>query len=287
MIKNPFEDFIKAFFDVLVLIDQSQLLVEGSLKSSVSNFEKLIIDKKAFLLASSLIIGDWTGPNDKGWKINYPTGSNRIIRLEDYNAEVTRLVNLECSYLFAQAFERLESLLKDFISYYASIDRSFCERCRFEPNKDFQFYRSLKYKRDDLLKYAKRIFKEKHSVKEKSISINFKEWWAVFAACRDATVHSGNAIRRKEISTWSNYHYEILSDLFPKTNSDVTNFYLYMERTDFSRGLIKIAEFGFQVFKQISIKHNYEWKILKNYGIIPSEARKARENQRGQNEISG
>ena len=123
-----------------------------------------------------------------------------------------------------------------------------------------------------ILKFSKRIFKQQNErIKKESIIIHFKELWAVFAACRDAIVHSANTIKDKEISKWSEHHYEVFNRLFPKAIKEGDNYKVSLDRHYFSRAIVKIAEYGFQVFKQISIKYNYEWKILKNYGVMPSE----------------
>jgi hypothetical protein len=282
--KNPLEDFLKKFFDSLVLLQQSQSLVEASLKGSIKNFETLK-EENTIMFFNALIIGDWTGPDDKGWKINYPTGSDRIIRKEDFSLEINRLISYDCCYQFSQAFEKLQSLLKDFISYQLSIDEIFCKKSGFEINNEIQFYRSINLKRDKLLKLARKIFTE--DGKKVLVIIHFKEFWTVLATCRDAIVHSENIIKNKEIDNWTKYHFEVLKYVYPNAiNQNNKDIHIVAERQDFSRGIIKIAEFGYQIFKQISIRHNYEWKVLKNYGVIPSEARKARENQQRQNEIN-
>ena len=276
---NPFENFLKTFFDEIVTLDQSQSLTQSSLRTSIKNFEKINLDGDTTIAATSLIIGDWTGPNDKGWKINYPTGSMKMLKLEEYSEEVNRLISYECSYLFAQAFERLQGLIKDFISYQLSVDTTYCKKCKVDSNNKFEFYRSHKIKRDDLFKNVKRIFKQDEKNNE---STYLKEWWTVLAVCRDAVVHSSNIIKGKDILNWQKPHFVIFHHLFPKSVKSNNDLILQMERKEFSRGIKSIAEFGFQVFKLISIKQNLEWKILENYGLIPSEEREKRKTQQNQ-----
>lgn len=148
---------------------------------------------------------------------------------------------------------------------------------QIESNQGFEYYRNLKLKRDQLFENVKKFYNEKN---KKNSSIQFKEWWTVFSVCRDAVVHSSNFIKSKEVSNWKKVHLNIFDYLFHKSLKPKNDLVLTMGRREFSKSINAIAEFGFQIFKQISIKQNLEWKILYNYGIIPSKERqKRRESQ--------
>ncbi len=259
---NPYYQYLKKFFDNLVILLHNQSLIRRSLNSSVNSFSA-IADNNDFIFFQALIIGDWTGPADKGWKINYHTGSDRLLDFEKYKMDVERLVNNECCYSSAQAVERLQEFFKDCISLKMSMNAHYCKRLKHEVGKDFSFYRDKAYKREmlfDCVKKASKLFND--SSKNNNHNIRYKEFCAVLFVIRDAIVHSNLIIKKKSVKNWTSYHYSALKFLLPNTTDE--NYAVIMDIKDSERIITKIAEFGFQVFKLISLEENHDYKVLIN-----------------------
>src|SRR5690606_12031496 len=78
-----------------------------------------------FFSGTSLIIGDWTGPTDNGWKINFHTGVQKSTLKENYASEIEKILSREFGLAFAQCYEALETLFKDLIKEKILKDQNF------------------------------------------------------------------------------------------------------------------------------------------------------------------
>ncbi|MBD0831054.1 hypothetical protein [Aestuariibaculum sediminum] len=211
-----------------------------------------------YISATSLIIGDWTGPTENGWKLNYHTGVNKTTFKENYAKEINKVLSREFGLAFAQCYEAFETLLKDLVYTKIITDESF--KNSLSKNNDYSRNR-LKGGEDifKLIKKAGKIRFAKYS-KQNNTNFKFKEIFKIFSEIRHAITHSKGNLKTSKIPN-NDYYKRLFEYLFPlnRLENDLINLKFNYKTLDDL--LIHLAEFGYQIFKILSKEDGYDWKI--------------------------
>jgi hypothetical protein len=257
---NPYQEHIEFLFSRILELRHICSHLSSVLNDSIRKIETNANIK--FISGSSLIISDWTEPQDSKWEINYHTGVSKITFKENYKEEVKKIISIECCYAFAQTFEALEEYLKD------------CVFLRMKQNQKFQETVQNKHPKnnsrenlpggDNLFKLIKKAFGNNfvEITRQDEQKIRFTEFWCILSEIRHCIVHSKSVIKLSKINK-SDYHHVIFNSFFDfaKYENDLIQIELDYEKLD---NLLKnISEFAFQIFKLLSIQENFDWQILK------------------------
>ncbi len=258
-IMNPYQNHIKDFFQRNIELQHSMYEISETIEKSMNLFESCNNwDLKSF---SQLVISDWSVKSDNGWVINNSTGNSKTIRKENHQEELRRIISAECCYTFAQTYESLERFIKD------------CIVTRTKTDVRYKEYLEKKYKkvfcRDilrgssdifDCIKKAGNPYFNKISNSNNS-TIKFKEYWDIISQVRHGIIHSSSKIEIVKIHK-TPYHFKLFDRLFSykNINDEVLEIQLDYKKT---KNLQKIiSEFGFQIFKSISMAEGLDWDIL-------------------------
>jgi len=256
---NPYETHIENLFIRLLELRHTISHLKSVLNASVKNFEK--IEDGGFINASALVISDWTGPTDNGWELNYHTGIRKITFKENYSQEVANIFSEECCYAFAQSFEALERFIKDCIFTKIGHDQDYCNTLKIENPSEFQ--REEIPSGDKLFVWIRKasnpLFTEYSN--SNNVNLNFKVFWTILSQVRHAITHSNSIIKLDKISQ-TDYHFLVFKDLFQFTTVSTETVHLEIDYHGLSQLIDYVSEFGFQVFKMLSMKENLNWEIL-------------------------
>ena len=130
--KNPYKEHLDIFFETITDLKHTANRLNKVLLQDV---EKYTSEKAKFFSGTALIIGDWTGATENGWKINFHTGITKSTFKENYATEIEKVLSREFGLAFAQSFEAFEKLLKDLVFFKIQTDTNF--RQGLKPNKDY------------------------------------------------------------------------------------------------------------------------------------------------------
>lgn len=252
---NPYKTHLTKYFETIEDFKHTCIRLNKVLLKDV---EKYSTEEANFISATSLIIGDWTGPNDNGWKINYHTGVNKITFKENYSYEINNILSREFGMAYAQCYEALETLLKDLI--YLKIETDLTFKNSLPMGVDYSRHR-LKGGEDifKLIKKAGKIRFQKYS-KSNNPNFKFKEVFKVFSEIRHAIIHSRGVLKTSKIPN-TEYYTRLFEHLLPLNNLDDETTVLKFDLKITNGILIYMAEFGYQIFKILSEEDNYECKI--------------------------
>lgn len=252
---NPYKHHLTTFFQTITEFKHtSNRLNKVLLKDS----EKYTADGAQYFSSTSLIIGDWTGPTDNGWKLPFHSGVHKLTEKENYAKEVENLLSREFGLTFAQSFEAFETLLKDFVDSKINNDESF--KNSLSDKKDYS--RSSLKGGEDIFKLIKKAGGERFKtyLKQNNNNFRFTETFKVFSEVRHAITHSQGNIKTSKIPK-DNYYKNLFEHMLPLNRLEGETVLLKFEFKTLDRLLIYISEFGFQIFKILSENDKYEWKI--------------------------
>lgn len=252
---NPYKYHLTSFFETITEFKHTSNRLNNVLLKDV---EKYTADGAHFFSATSLVIGDWTGPTDNGWKLPFHSGVHRLTEKENYSNEIENLLSREFGLTFAQSFEAFETLLKDFVDSKINTDTSFKESL----SEDKDYSRSALRGGEEIFKLIKKAGGERFKKYSKQNNNNFRftETFKVFLEVRHAITHSQGKIKTSKIPK-DNYYEKLFEHMLPLNKLEGETVQLKFEFRTLDRLLIFISEFGFQIFKILSENDNYEWKI--------------------------
>ena len=115
---NTFQATIETLFSRISILQGTLCYLEYALtnygKFIKRKFEESSGESPDFLLGTSLIICDLTGPTDNGWNYYYPTAPNYKVTVSNNDKEIEKLINRESSFILAQGYEAFSVFLKTF-----------------------------------------------------------------------------------------------------------------------------------------------------------------------------
>ena len=252
---NPYKEHLDIFFETITDLKHTANRLNKVLLQDV---EKYTNEKAEFFSGTALVIGDWTGPTDNGWKINFHTGITKSTFKENYASEIEKVLSREFGLTFAQSFEGLEKLLKDFVFIKIQTDTTFKES--LNPNKNYS--RDRLNGGDEIFKLIKKACGKEFTKCSKQNNNNFKfsEFFKIISEVRHSFVHSQGELKTSKIPK-DKYYKSLFEHLLPLNKLENEKVELKFNYKILDKLLIYISEFGFQFFKILSKIDNYEWKI--------------------------
>lgn len=252
---NPYKPHLTSYFETITDFKHTSNRLS---KVLLKDIERYTADGAKYFSGTSLVIGDWTGPTDNGWKRAFHTGVNRSTEKVNYAREVENLLSRELGLAYAQCFEALETVLKDFVNEKILSDRTFRDAL---PNKQ-NYTRECLKGGDDIFKLVRKAGGErfKKYSKENNNNFRFKETFRVFSEVRHSMTHSRGILKTSKIPK-DKYYERLFEHLLSLNKLEGETVHLKFEYKTLDRLLIYLAEFGFQIFKILSEEDNYEWKI--------------------------
>ncbi len=241
---NPYNEHLKILFHRILELRHVANHLNSVLTESIKRFDS--VKDTDFIVLSSLVISDWTGPTDNGWEVNFHTGINKVVFKHNYDLEVKRIISQECCFAYAQSFEALERFLKNCIKI-KGIDS--------EKSKP-------KIRRDELFEQIKKVCNPTFNMTsgKNNKKIKFKEYWVVLYKVRDAIIHSTAAIEKKEIELSAD-HKALFEYLFSYSEIDSEKIRIELDYRELDKLLKNVSEFAFLVYKQLSINEKLDWNF--------------------------
>jgi hypothetical protein len=252
---NLYKKSLDTFFETIIDFKHASNRINRVLLNDV---QKYTAEESKYFSGTSLIIGDWTGPTDNGWKITFHTGIQKSTLKENYATEIESVLSREFGLAFAQCYEAFETFLKDIVYIKILNDKVFKKKLSAD----------ISYSRENL-KGGENIFKlikkaggnrfKKYS-KQNNNNLRFSETFKIFSEIRHAVTHSKGILKTSKIP--KEKYYELLFEHFlplNKLENELIN--LNFNYKIYENLIINLAEFGYQIFKILSEEDNYEWKI--------------------------
>lgn len=258
---NPYQPSLQEFLGNINQLKTRSLHFKSVLEQSVKRYDNDLNREIQTITLSALIVSDWTGPTENGWKLNYHSGATNSIRQETYIDDAYYMLSFHCQYSFAQMFERLNSLFKEWVMIRSLTDMAILEH--YKEKEKIIYDRSTLPGGDKLYKLIMKAAGEnaKRYSQKNNENIRFKELWTVVSDARHAVTHSQGKISKK-IAQKTKYHENLFGRLFPdstETDSDIT---IQMRYRDLDRIGKLLAEYAIQFFKSLSEQEHYEWDFF-------------------------
>ena len=252
---NPYKPYLNTFFETITDFKHTASRLNKVLLNDV---KKYTAEGARYFSGTALIIGDWTGPTDKGWKINFPTGVQKSTLKENYANEIKKVLSREFGLAFAQCYEALETLFKDFVNEKIQTDQNFRNSL---PDKKHSTRESLKGG-DTIFELIKKAGGErfkKYSHKNNN-GFKFKETFTILSEVRHSIIHSQGKLKVSKIPS-DKYYRMLFEHLFPFDKLSGETLYLTFDYKSFDKLLTYMAEFGYQMFKILNEEEKHDWKI--------------------------
>ncbi|MBC6605275.1 hypothetical protein H8B13_00435 [Hymenobacter sp. BT188] len=228
-------------------------------------------DSTNILSASSLVIGDLTGPDDNGWKLYYHTGKNYVARLNSYEIELKNYEEREANYSVIQAYESFTTYFKDMLAVYFYLSKVNTDLLKsISINASSQEYKNA-IRENNFGRANKELFKEARNISDNfkngevinGSGLNLFDWYQSLSVVRDAIVHSQGMVKLKYFEKLTDNQKKILHRYFCDKNcaDDLINVNLKVDSANMI--LERLAEFAFFIFKSLSIEVGKEWRVMK------------------------
>ncbi|MDR6808840.1 uncharacterized protein YdcH (DUF465 family) [Dyadobacter sp. BE34] len=258
---NPYQPSLQEFLGNINQLKIRSLHFKSVLEQSVKRYDNDLNREIQTITSSALIISDWTGPTENGWKLNHHSGIFNSIRQETYANDAYYMLSFHCQYSFVQMFERVNTLFKEWIMTRSSKNVAILEY-RKETNK-VMYDRSTLPGGDKLFALVMKAAGEKakkYSSKNHE-NIKFKEFWTVVSDARHAITHSQGRIL-KSTAFKTKYHEALFDRLFPESTEIDNCITIHMNYRNLDRVGTLLAEYAIQFFKSFSEQDNYEWDFF-------------------------
>ena len=260
---NTYKKHLDQYFEKLIYFRH----ISGRINKVFQEDIKKYTDEKAIIhFASALNISDWTGPTDNGWEINFPTGIITETIKENYETDLNKIASKQLCLLYSQSFEAFERYLKDCLFDRVNRDEKIREYAisQLFKNPYTTITRSNMPGGNKLFKVLKKAggVSFKSSSINNNLNIRFGELWNILSEVRHSITHNESLIDIGLINK-SNHHASIFNFLFnskPKSDDTLS---VELDYKKFELLIKRFSEFGFQVYKILSIEEGLEWDIKK------------------------
>ncbi|MFD3000418.1 hypothetical protein ACFS7Z_08615 [Pontibacter toksunensis] len=219
------------------------------------------------IMGTSLVIGDLTGPTDKGFKIYYHTGKVDKVKVKDIEESVEKLISREGMRSTANCYEILESFLFDITASYLynnPEEQSKAAKIASQECSSLEEYKEKvrKYRGQNNAEIIKllRHLSVKLNESEKPRRHNISEWYQVISHVRHAVVHSLFKMNKNR-ARFTDFQKELFEHYFT-FDEDSHSYNLRMTKKESERQIILVAEYGFHIFKCLSLEKQYDWQVF-------------------------
>lgn len=264
--ENAYLHHLQSFMENIVYRNSQYLLIKSHLiryKNFMERDSQFYTKFELPINANTMVIRD-VSINDIE-KATFPTSIHHTLHFDDLNPHLEDLIAKEGMICIANCYEILESLMYDL---YTEYKRSYESHESHESIKeDFKTIRSL-VKKDfgnniDLFKQLKRVCEEiqAHSLPSQNWKkLDLLNWLKVLNQVRHCIVHSQFVLKKSTLSKFNPEMRKILDKYFPyiETNEGLA---LKLNHTKSEYQIQCILDFGYFLFKSLSIDSDLEWKI--------------------------
>ena len=274
---NPYEKHFEELSESITKLKGTLYHVSTALK----NYSKDFMGRHAkfdnlpdFALGSFVVASDLTHFGQKGIPRVYPCPGRHVVKLSEYETETNALINRERAFSAAHCYERLESFMKDILlQYYLDSTLSAANLklySKLSSTDPVEIRREISRRTGknnvDLLRTFRKIAPSFEKFEKRNIrEVDFTLWYKVFAVFRHSVTHrSGKlSIDSEDYKSLDSKSREILKEYFPNIN--VENELIFeLAQSDGERIFRMTCEYGFQIFKAVSLQNGYEWRVLTN-----------------------
>lgn len=277
---NPIHEPISILFEKLNLlnfqINYFQKRIERLKKTiqlSVEKNENFEIGN--LIHATALPISDLTGPTDNGCLYSYPSG-NHSVRGEKYIEQLDWFLQKEASLTVRQGYEVFETYLYDITATYFYQNQNelpteiFKNNLPSKPTNNLdEFHSAVRgvFKRkanSDLISFLRGFgddLKKAESEKQNNRKLNLIDWFEVTTQLRHGVTHSLSIIDIEGLKKLSEVQKKLLRKIYPGDYIE-DGYKLELTSKSAKSALSRYAEYGFAIFKSLSIEHNFEWEYL-------------------------
>lgn len=266
---NPLQQELDIFLENISLSNsmfyQTSTHLKNQKQSLLERFKEH--EPNTFLMGTALVIGDLTGPSDNGFKISYHTGKRDTIKVKDISESIEALISREGMRSVATCYEILESFLFDITASYLYNNPKESYKAKKIANHQCSTLEDYKDRvrqyrgknNADILKLIKQL-SERFDDSEQPRRYNISQWYQVVSHVRHAVVHSSFKINKKR-AEFTEYQKELFEHYF--TFEEDNQWYkLKMTKRESEKQIILVAEYGFHIFKCLSIEKGYNWQVL-------------------------
>lgn len=253
--KNKYQKHLLKFFDILTDFKHTTNRLNKVLLKDV---ELYTTEGATYFSGTALVISDWTGQTDNGWKKKFPTGVQKSTLKETYAVEIEKVLSREFGLAYAQCYEAFETLLKDLTYEKIFSDQKFVKL--LDPKKNYS--RESLRGGDEIFKLIKKAGGPSFSKysKDNNHNFRFKELFEVLSEVRHAITHSQGELKTEKIPN-NKYHRQLFEHLFELNKINGELLYLKLDYKTLDQLIVYLAEFGFQIFKILSEEDKCDWKI--------------------------
>jgi hypothetical protein len=96
---NVYDRHITNLFNETNITNQQSAIFDKLIHTEIKDFKNNPKSSKYF--GSTLVVSDWTGPNEGGWQINQRTGVSRVVTDTNYEEELLHYKNFNALIFFA------------------------------------------------------------------------------------------------------------------------------------------------------------------------------------------
>jgi hypothetical protein len=267
---NPLKKEIDDLLSKIALYESLHFQTKVHLTGRIKDIKKQLDSSSEIVphIGTILIIGDLTGKTDNGWKYNYPTDFQIEIEKHQMVESIEKLISQNGMTFLANCYELLESFLfniiGEFLNVYPSYQKLLKEKKEnLTDKKEFlrKYYRSKN--NTELFKLLRAISTEyDKSEKNNNTGMNLKDWYYVISNVRNSIVHSLHIIKTKDLN-FNKHQMSIFKTFFTHEKFKDSE-KLIMSDKESNKQINLIAEFGFMIFKSLSITEDNDWRILHN-----------------------
>lgn len=254
---NLYKIFLDNYFSTLIdFIHTSRRLN----KVLISDSETYTQIGSIYKSKSALVLSDWTGETEDGWKLTFNSGLFKRTTEENYGTEVKSILSREFCFLYCQSYEALERFFKDCVFYKLQADLIYRDENKEVFRKKGEVSRKNMKGGDALYDAVKKIGKTTlHELSMNNTSnLKFKELLEVLSEVRHSVTHSKSIIDKHKINL-TPYHDKVFNFFFNHAEIYTEQVHIELDFKKFEFLINKLAEFAFQIFKAISIEEKLEW----------------------------
>lgn len=253
--KNIYRGNLDLYFETITDFKHSANRLNKVLLNDV---EKYKTEKSIYSSMTALVIGDWTGQTENGWKLPFHTGIGKITEKENYPVEINNMLSREFCLAFSQCYEALEKFLKDCVDSKIQNNAEYKKRIGFNEN----YSRKELKGGDNIYKLIKKAGGKRliNYSKNNNNNFKFKEIFTIFSEVRHCVTHNKGCLEVSKIPN-DKYYKNLFEFLFNKNKLEGKTILIEFDIKLLNKSLIYLAEFGFQIYKILSEEDNYEWEI--------------------------
>jgi hypothetical protein len=230
------------------------------------------------LMAAGAAVGirDLTEWPVNGWARYYPVAAYSL-QGQEYIDAVDTYISLNAGWATAQAYEAFEAFIKDMQAtrlHESLTPHDATSVAKFEKTvtqngksvvRDFQFWKTfVRWQRrtnSELLKELRKVEELDELEVRNNRNIDLRKWHEVVAEVRHAITHSRQIVRSERMKNWSGDHRKLLKLHFPGVQLS-HGYELKVTREAAETQIHTIAEYGFGIFKCLSILAGFNWQVL-------------------------